>query len=104
MSKTTIALGKFRDLPSNELTETLAQLRDELFRLRLGMQTNQVASTAQVGAKRRDIARIMTILNARANGAEKPADAAKTAKPAEAKAKAAKAAPKAKKSSKAKAE
>jgi len=54
--KTTITMGKFRDLPSTELTETLSQLRDELFRLRLGMQTNQVASTAQVGAKRRDIA------------------------------------------------
>jgi large subunit ribosomal protein L29 len=103
VSKTTIALGKFRDLPSNELTETLAQLRDELFRLRLGMQTNQVSSTAQVGAKRRDIARIMTILNARAAGAEQQADA-KAAKPAAAKAAKAKAAPKAKKSTKAKAE
>ena len=36
--------------------------RDELFRLHLGQHTNQVTSTAALTTKRRDIARILTIL------------------------------------------
>ena len=50
MSKATINLGKLRDLGTEELTSTLLQSRDELFRLRLGMQTNPVTSPAAVGS------------------------------------------------------
>ncbi len=80
MSKATINLGKLRDLGTEELTSTLLQSRDELFRLRLGMQTNQVTSTAAVGAKRREIARIMTILNGRQAAAPAAAPAKATKK------------------------
>ena len=59
-----------RDLPDDELRASLVATRDELFRLHLGQHTNQVTSTAALVAKRREIARILTILRARALGTE----------------------------------
>ena len=76
MSKVATTLEQFRDKPDDELVQALAQTRDELFRLHLGQHTNQVTSTAQLRSKRRDIARIMTILNGRKMGFE--AQAVKT--------------------------
>ena len=70
MSKTVDALEQLRDLPDDELRQALDRNRDELFRLQLGMHTNQVASTAQLGTKRREIAKIMTILRGRELGLE----------------------------------
>ena len=70
MSKTSTTLDKFRDQPDDELRALLANTRDELFRLHLGQHTNQVTSTALLKTKRRDIARIMTILNGRKLGLE----------------------------------
>jgi large subunit ribosomal protein L29 len=70
MSKQATTLDKFRDQPDDELRALLANTRDELFRLHLGQHTNQVTSTALLKTKRRDIARIMTILNGRKSGLE----------------------------------
>ena len=70
MSKSSTTLASFRDQPNDELVAALARTRDELFRLHLGQHTNQVTSTAQLQTKRRDIARILTILNGRAQGFE----------------------------------
>ncbi len=70
MSKISKSLTEVRDLPDDELTANLARLRDELFRLKLGQHTNQVTSTAALTTKRRDIARILTILNGRKHGVE----------------------------------
>ena len=83
MSKSSTTLASFRDQPNDELVAALARTRDELFRPHLGQHTNQVTPTAQLQTKRRDIARILTILNGRAQGfeaqaqkkAEAPADA-----------------------------
>ena len=77
MSKSAQALEAFRDQPDDELRELLVRTRDELFRLHLGQHTNQVTSTAQLQTKRRDIARMLTILNGRKHGFE--AQAQKTA-------------------------
>ena len=60
MSKRSTNLEQLRDLPDEELQQTLDRTRDELFRLHLGQHTNQVTSTAQLRTKRRDIARIET--------------------------------------------
>ena len=79
MSKLATHLVQLRDLPDTELRQTLARTRDELFRLRLGQHTNQVTSTAEIQTKRRDIARILTILRGRGLGLE--AQAQKKAKP-----------------------
>ncbi|HEU0037267.1 MAG TPA: 50S ribosomal protein L29 [Kofleriaceae bacterium] len=70
MSKTATNLEQLRDLPDEELQQRLAATRDELFRLHLGQHTNQVTSTAQLKTKRRDIARIMTIMRGRKLGHE----------------------------------
>lgn len=76
MSKLSTTLEQLRDQPDDELKAALARTRDELFRLHLGQHTNQVTSTAQLRSKRRDIARILTILNGRKQGLE--AQATKT--------------------------
>lgn len=73
MSKSTTNLQTLRDSTDDELKNKLADTRDELFRLQLGQYTNQVTSTALITSKRRDVARIMTILNGRQAGLEKQA-------------------------------
>ena len=78
MSKTAQTLESLRDKPDDELRQQLADTRDELFRLRLGMHTNQVTSTALLTTKRRDIARIMTILSGRKQGGEAQAQKSAT--------------------------
>ena len=70
MSKIGTSLEQLRDQPDEELLQALARTRDELFRLQLGQHTNQVTSTAQLQTKRRDIARILTILRGRKIGIE----------------------------------
>ena len=70
MSKISTSLQQLRDQPDAELRQALAQTRDELFRLNLAQHTNQVTSTAALSQKRREIARILTILRARAQGGE----------------------------------
>jgi len=70
MSKVATSLEQLRDQPDAELRQALVQSRDELFRLNLGQHTNQVTSTAALMQKRREIARILTILRARALGTE----------------------------------
>jgi len=70
VSKQATNLQALRDLPDDELNDKLAATRDELFRLHLGQYTNQVTSTAALQTKRRDIARILTILRARKAGTE----------------------------------
>ena len=70
MSKSSQNVDRLRDLPVEELREALVQSRDELFRLRLGMHTNQVASTASIATKRREVAQISTILRGRELGLE----------------------------------
>ena len=70
MSKIGTTLTSMRDLPDDELRALLVTTRDDLFRLQLGQYTNQVTSTALMTTKRRDIARILTLLNGRKAGIE----------------------------------
>jgi large subunit ribosomal protein L29 len=70
VSKQATNLQALRDLPDDELNDKLSATRDELFRLHLGQYTNQVTSTAALTEKRRDIARILTILRSRELGTE----------------------------------
>jgi large subunit ribosomal protein L29 len=79
VSKSIENLNKLRDLPDVELQQALTRVRDELFRLKLGMHTNQVASTASVSTKRREVAQILTILRRRELGLENQARRADTA-------------------------
>jgi large subunit ribosomal protein L29 len=77
VSKSSQTLAQLRDHSDEELTAQLATTRDELFRLHLGKYTNQVTSTAVLTTKRRDIARIETILRGRKLGHEKQAQKSK---------------------------
>jgi large subunit ribosomal protein L29 len=70
MSKVVTQREQLRDLPDQELRQSLARARDDLFRLHLGQHTNQVTSTAELLHKRREIARILTLLRARELGSE----------------------------------
>ena len=70
MSKTKDSIATLRDLPKAELLLARGRTTDELFRLKLGTYTNQVTSSALVRAKRREIARINTILHGRQIGLE----------------------------------
>jgi large subunit ribosomal protein L29 len=76
VSKHGQTLEKIRDLPDSELVESLVTTRDELFRMQLGQYTNQVTSSAGIQTKRRDIARILTVLSGRKLGFEKQAQKA----------------------------
>jgi large subunit ribosomal protein L29 len=73
MSKVRESLERIRDLPDDELGQALDRARDELFRLKLGLYTNQVENTMTLRAKRREVARILTIQRARQKGLEKQA-------------------------------
>ncbi len=76
MSKHGQTLEKLRDHTDDDLVAALATTRDELFRMQLGQYTNQVTSSAGIQTKRRDIARIMTVLRGRKLGFEKQAQKA----------------------------
>ena len=65
MSKRTENLETIRDLPDDELRGALTRAQDELFRLRLGHYTNQVENTMSIREKRREVARIQTVIRAR---------------------------------------
>jgi large subunit ribosomal protein L29 len=83
MSKHGQTLEKLRDHTDEDLLAAVATTRDELFRMQLGQYTNQVTSSAGIQTKRRDIARILTVLRGRKLGHEKQAQkAAETPAPA----------------------
>ncbi len=70
MSKVKETLERIRDLPTGELGQALDRARDELFRLRLGLHTNQVENPLLMRSKRREIARIITVMQRRSMGLE----------------------------------
>jgi len=70
MSKRKEELERVRDLPGDELQQALGRSQDELFRLQLGHYTNQVENTMSIRAKRREVARIQTVIQGRGMGIE----------------------------------
>ncbi|MFB6265151.1 MAG: 50S ribosomal protein L29 [Bradymonadaceae bacterium] len=57
--------SELREHEDQELEELEEELTDELFRLRMQHYTGQLENTAALKEKRRDIARIKTILRER---------------------------------------
>ncbi len=51
-----------RELSNIELNEKLSDLKAELFNLRFQLAINQLENPARIGAVKKDIARIKTIL------------------------------------------
>ncbi|MDJ0787331.1 MAG: 50S ribosomal protein L29 [Myxococcota bacterium] len=56
---------EIRDLSSEELSTKSAELRSELFNVRVKHATGQLENTAMIGKLRKDIARVETILRAK---------------------------------------
>ncbi len=60
---------ELRDKSAQELAELETQLRDELFRLRMKHFTGQLQRVSELKEKRRDIARVKTVLRELENDA-----------------------------------
>jgi large subunit ribosomal protein L29 len=61
--------GEIRKMTDEELKGQLGVLRERLYRLRSQMVTEKVEDTSQLGKIRRDIARLLTEMNARRHAA-----------------------------------
>jgi large subunit ribosomal protein L29 len=73
--KRTIALNAIRESSDDELKDRLKRLEEELFQHRLKRYTNQLENTNLIRQSRREIARVKTVLAARAGGLETKAAA-----------------------------
>ncbi len=51
-----------KEMTPVELTELLAEAKEELFNLRFRLATNQLDNTARIRATKKDIARILTVM------------------------------------------
>ncbi len=53
-----------KNMPVDELTAKLTDLKEELFNLRFQLAANQLENTARIKAVKKDIARVKTALRA----------------------------------------
>lgn len=61
--------SELRDQTPDQLREKLTDLKKEAFNLRFQQATGAMENTARTRQVRRDIARVMTVLNEKAAGA-----------------------------------
>ena len=54
---------ELRDLTPEQLNAKLGELKEELFNLRFQLAINQLENTNRIGEVKKDIARVMTVLN-----------------------------------------
>ena len=71
---------EIRDKSDEELHASLDRAKDELFRLKLNRFTNQLENVMTIRQKRREVARIMTVISARKSGREQVGSAKTGAK------------------------
>ena len=62
--------SEIREMSSEELQTKLTELKEELFNLRFQLAVNQLENTSRIGAVKKDIARVSTILRQRELGIE----------------------------------
>ncbi len=62
--------SELRELTVEELQTKLTELKEELFNLRFQLAVNQLENTSRIGAVKKDIARVSTILRQRELGLE----------------------------------
>jgi large subunit ribosomal protein L29 len=58
-------MDEFLSMSDAELVDRLAESRREVFNLRFQLATGQLDNTARLGAVKKDIARVMTVLRDR---------------------------------------
>ena len=56
-------VNEIRNLSTAERNEKVAGLKEELFNLRFQLAINQLENTNRIGEVKKDIARVMTVLN-----------------------------------------
>ena len=57
--------SEIREMTVEELQTKLTELKEELFNLRFQLAVNQLENSARIGAVKKDIARVSTILRQR---------------------------------------
>lgn len=57
--------SEIREMTVEELQTKLTELKEELFNLRFQLAVNQLENSSRIGAVKKDIARISTILRQR---------------------------------------
>ena len=62
--------SELKELTVDELQTKLTELKEELFNLRFQLAVNQLDNTSRIGAVKKDIARVSTILRQRELGIE----------------------------------
>ena len=62
--------AELRELSVEELQRKLTELKAELFNLRFQLAVNQLENSNRIGAVKKDIARVSTVLRQRELGAE----------------------------------
>jgi len=68
--------AELKDLPVEELNRKAAELRENVFNLRIRHAAGTLDSSADLGKHRRDLARVLTVLNQKKRGAAPAAPAA----------------------------
>ena len=68
MANASITAEELRQLSPEELTNKLREAKEELFNLRFQAATGQLESHGRLGAVRKDIARIYTVIRERELG------------------------------------
>jgi len=61
--------GELRDLPLDELTRRANEMRENIFNLRIRHAAGTLDSSADLSKHRRDLARVLTVLNQKKRGA-----------------------------------
>lgn len=56
-------ISEIREMTSEQLDAKLKELKEELFNLRFQLAINQLENTNPIGEVKKDIARVMTVLN-----------------------------------------
>ena len=81
MKKTGI-LREIRESSDDELKGRMKRLEEELFGHHMKRYTNQLANTMKIRQTRHELARVQTVLAARAAGREKPIEKTGVEEPA----------------------
>ncbi len=56
-------ISEIREMTSEQLDAKLKEVKEELFNLRFQLAINQLENTNRIGEVKKDIARVMTVLN-----------------------------------------
>ncbi len=56
-------VSEIKEMTSEQLNNKLKELKEELFNLRFQLAINQLENTNRIGEVKKDIARVMTVLN-----------------------------------------